>query len=154
MWRWGSCDLRGRGGSWVLGSGSRRAQQSLVLLLLEAQPVLSAHMLGSRRLGGEPALDRLAQERLAFEPEREADLAEVQPVRVEQLAQGGETLQLRRAIQAVAGAGAIGLDEPDALDIAQHPRRPAGRGGRLVDRQRIDACDRHLPDLITSVSRF
>ena len=29
------------------------------------------------------------------------------------------------------------LDEPDALHVAQHPGRPSGRRGRLVDRERI-----------------
>ena len=56
---------------------------------------------------------------------------------VEQLAQGAQPLQLGRAVEAVAGRGAGGLDQPDALDVAQHARRPAGGLRRLVDRQGV-----------------
>ena len=41
------------------------------------------------------------------------------------------------AVEAVAGARALGLDQPDALDVAQHARRPAGGLRGLVDGQSV-----------------
>ena len=55
----------------------------------------------------------------------------------EQLAQGAQPLQLAGTVEAVAGVRALGLDEPDALDVAQHARRPAGRLRRFVDREGV-----------------
>ena len=36
-----------------------------------------------------------------------------------------------------AATGATWLDQPDTLDVAQHPRAPARRLGGLVNRQRV-----------------
>jgi hypothetical protein len=58
-------------------------------------------------------------------------------VPLEQLAQRAQALQLGRAEQAVAAAGALGLHEPDALDVAQHPRGPTRDPCGLVDRQGV-----------------
>ena len=67
----------------------------------------------------------------------EGDVGQPQLVPLEQLAQRAQALQLGRAVEAVARAGARRLDQPDALDVAQHARRPAGRLCGLVDRQGV-----------------
>ena len=90
-------------------------------------------------LGGrlEPAVDGAAQLGVGAQAQRERDVGEAELVALEQLAQRAQALQLGGAVEPVAGAGALGLDEPDALDVAQHARRPAGRLRGLVDRQGV-----------------
>ena len=51
-----------------------------------------------------------------------------------------QALELSRAVEAVSRAGALGLDEPDTLDVAQHARRPTGRLRRLMDGERAFHC--------------
>ena len=73
--------------------------------------------------------------RLAAQPQREADVAELDAVRLEQRAQGAQPLELRRAVEPVARGGPRRLHEAELLDVAQHPRRPPGGRRGLVDRQ-------------------
>src|SRR6185437_3232606 len=135
-------------------SGLRGSKQALVLLLLEAQPVGGADVRWAGRLGGQPLLDRRAHLWIPLEPQREAHLAEVKPLLVQQFAQGAQALQLGGSVEPISGARAAWLDKPDALYVAQHARRPAGRLGRLVDCQRSNGRSLHCPDLITTMSRL
>src|SRR5262245_7602360 len=115
------------------GSGEKAG----VLVLLVAQPVVGGHVLRPGRGGGQPALDRPRETAVVAQPAGEPDLAKGDAVAVEQLAQGAQALQLARPVEAVAGRRAARLDEADALDVAQHPRRPAGGRRGLVDRERV-----------------
>ena len=91
----------------------RVGEKPLVLLLLPAQPVAGRDVLGTRGLGLEPRVDRVAQRRLAAQAQREADVAEADVVEaVEQLAQGAQPLELRGAVEAVAGAERRGSTSP------------------------------------------
>jgi hypothetical protein len=56
---------------------------------------------------------------------------------LEQVAQRAQALELARSVEAVAGRRARRDHEARLLDIAQHPRRPAGRRGRLVHGQGV-----------------
>ena len=108
-----------------------------------ASPARSAASRGAERRRGAAASASsqasvgLAQRRLAAQAQREGEVGEPDVVLVQQLAQRAQALELGRPVEAVAGRRAGGLDEPDALDVAQHARRPAGRLRRLVDRQRV-----------------
>ena len=55
---------------------------------------------------------------------------------------GLQPLELRGAVQPVAGCRARRLHETELLDVAQHPRRPPGGRRGLVDRQ---GCHRRQP---------
>ena len=79
---------------------------------------------------------------VAAQPQGEGEVGEPDVVLGEQLAQGAQALQLGRAVEAVAGLRARGLDEPDALDVAQHARRPARGLRRLVDREGVHPGDK------------
>ena len=117
--------------------GGDRGEQSFVLLLLEAQPVRGGHLVGALGLGFQPGLGRAPQTGLLAQAPRERDVGEADVVLGEQLAQRAQALQLGGTVEAVAGRGAGGLDEPHTLYVAQHARRPTGRLRRLVDRERI-----------------
>ena len=69
---------------------------------------------------------------------------------LEQLAQGAQALELLRAVEAVAGGRAAGLDQPDALDVAQHPgdQPVVSAASWMVSA----SCDAH--NLTKVVSRF
>ncbi len=87
---------------------------------------------------------------LAAQAQREADVAEAEVVVAEQLRSVRRRCSSAGAVEAVAGGGALGLDQPVALDVAQHPRRPARRlGASWMVRASVNA-----PNLTTVVSRF
>src|SRR3954470_13979962 len=143
---WGSV----RVGSSALG-GFGELQQALVLLLLPAQPVALADALGTLRRGLEPGVDRLAHPLVVAQPLGERDVGEGAVEPGQQLAQGPETLQLARSEHAVARVGPVRLDQPDALQVAEHSGRPAGRLGRLVDGESVG----HRPTNLSKIlSRF
>ena len=54
-----------------------------------------------------------------------------------QLAEGAQALELLRPEEPVAGVGAARGHEADALHVAEHPWRPAGRLRGLVDGQGV-----------------
>ena len=68
-----------------------------------------------------------AQRRLGAQAPREAQLGEAEAEAVEQLAQRPQALQLLGAVEAVAAGRAAQREQSGALDVAKHPRRPAGR---------------------------
>src|SRR6478609_5374102 len=112
-------------------------QQLLMLGLLEAQPVVVLDVVGPASLAGEPAGYGLAKLLIALDPRGERHVGEPELEPVEQLLQRPQALQLGRPVQAVARRGAPRADEPRALHVAEHSRRPAGRLRRLVDRQTV-----------------
>src|SRR4051794_5070622 len=138
---------------WGLGclSGFGECEQALVLLLLPAQPVALADALGALRRGFEPGVDGLAHPRVVAQALGERDVRERAVEPGQQLAQGAQALQLARSEHAVARVGPVRLDQPDALQVAEHSRRPASGLGRLVDRQSVG----HSPaNLSKTLSRF
>src|SRR5262249_38849401 len=60
---------------------------------------------------------------------------------------GPKLVHLEQPVDAVAAPCPAGNDERGPLEVAQHPRRPAGSGGGSSDRQSV-----HRRDLNTSVS--
>ena len=121
----------------VLVRRRRRGEQALVLLLLPAQPVARLDALGAGAGASSQRVGRLAHPRLVAQPLGERDVREAAVEPGQQLAQGAQALQLARSEDAVARGRARRLDQPDALDVAEHSRRPAGGLGRLVDRQAV-----------------
>src|SRR3954470_7554389 len=131
------------------GFGGR--EQALVLLLLPAQPVALPYALGALRRSLEPAVDRLAHPLVVAQPLGERHVGEGAVEPGQQLAQGPETLQLARSEHAIARVGPVRLDEPDALQVAEHSGRPAGGLGRLVDGESVG----HRPTNLSKIlSRF
>ena len=94
-------------------------------------------VLGTARLRFEPRVDARRELVVAAQALREADVAEADVEARHELAQRPQALELGGPVQAVAGARALGLDEPGALDVAQHPRRPVRGLRSLVDRQGV-----------------
>jgi hypothetical protein len=123
----------------LLDSGQLRGsgQQLLVLVLLPAQPVAGGHLVGTLGLGLEPRLHRTAHVVVAAQAKREADVPEAELVLGEQLAKGPQALELGGPVEPVARRRARRIDQADALDVAEHPRRPARGLGSLVDGQRV-----------------
>src|SRR4051812_10241378 len=137
----------------VSSGGVGQSQQALVLLLLPAQPVAGTHALWAlcRRL--EPGVDRLAHPLVLAQPLGERHVREGALEPGQQLAQCAQALQLARSEDAVARVGPVRLDQPDALEVAEHSRRPAGRLSRFVDGQAVG--HRSIGgNLSTIVSRF
>src|SRR3954469_22229508 len=137
----------------VSSGGVGQRQQALVLLLLPAQPVAGTHALWAlcRRL--EPGVDRLAHPLVLAQPLGERHVGEGALEPGQQLAQCAQALQLARSEDAVARVGSVWLDQPDALEVAEHSRRPAGRLSRFVDGQAVG--HRSIGgNLSTIVSRF
>ena len=108
-----------------------------MLLLLPAQPVVGRDARRPRGLGLEPVIDRPRQRRLGAQPPREAQLGEAEAEAVEQLAQRPQALQLLGPVQAISAGRAAQHEQSGPLDVAKHPRRPAGRVCGLVDRERV-----------------
>src|SRR5438876_8054946 len=98
---------------------------------------------------GEPALDGGAERRLAPEPRSEGHVRELELESLPQVAQRAELVQLPKAVEPVAGSGALRHDERRGFEIPQHARRPAGLPRRLSDHERL-----HGDDLISYVSMF
>src|SRR5689334_7785283 len=123
----------------LLGSGQLRGsgQELLVLVLLPQQPVAGGDLGGTLGLGLEPRLHRVAQLVVTAQAEGEADVPEADLVAGEQVAQGAQALELGGAVEPVTRIRPWRLDEPDALDVAQHARRPARGLGGLVDGQGV-----------------
>ena len=122
-----------------------------MLLLLPAQPVVGGNV---RRDGAGSASSHASTAC--------AQLGVAAQAQGEARRRRGRCRARRAARAGCAGAGArpgrrggsrtpsAGLDQPDALDVAQHARRPAGGLRGLVDRQRVH----RRRNLTTVVSRF
>src|SRR5689334_1826698 len=108
-----------------------------MLLLLPAQPVVGRDALGAARGGLEPGVELLAQPLVLAHALGEGHVGKTTVEALEQLAQGAQPLQLTRSEYAIARSGPRRLDQADALQIAQHSRRPAGCLGSLVDGQPV-----------------
>jgi hypothetical protein len=109
----------------------------MVLLLLPAEPVALLHAFRALGRRFEPSVDRLADLLVVAQPLGERHVRERAVEPGQQLAQGAEALQLARAEHAIPRAGPVGLDQADALQVAEHSRRPSGGLGCLVDRQAV-----------------
>ena len=114
-----------------------KGKQLAVLVLLEAQPVARGDVARSYGRGGKPGVDRRSQLGIALEAGGESDVTELELEVGKQLAQGSQPLQLLRTVQPVPTARPIRRHQPDVLDVAEHARRPASRGRRLVNRQAV-----------------
>src|SRR3954452_22491345 len=110
-------------------------EKSLMLLLLVVEPVGRTHVRWPLRLLLEPAGHLVLQIGLGAHALRERDVRRAEPVPVEQLAQRPKALELGRSVDPVARPVAGRLDEADALEVPQHPRRPTGRLSGLVNRE-------------------
>ncbi len=78
--------------------------------------------------------------RRRLEPRRERDVRQGHVEARQQFLERAQPLQLGRSVQPVADVGTGGRHEPGLVDVAQHPGRPAGGPGSLVDRQRLHAA--------------
>ena len=108
----------------------------LVLVLLVGEPVGVRDADRRRRLGLEPGVEVGREGLLPTKAQGEPDVSELEAVRLEQLAQGAQPLQLGRPVEPVARCRSGRFDQTELLDVTQHPRRPT-RGRRcLVDRLR------------------
>src|SRR5205807_3480545 len=96
---------------------------------------------------GEPRVHRIAEPRLAAEARGKRDLAQLDPEAVSELAQRAELVQLAGTVQSVSGRPAARNDEPAGLEVAEHPRRPAGHPRSLGDGVFV-----HERNLTTSLS--
>src|SRR6266480_1322024 len=96
-------------------------QEPLVLALLPVE--------GGQLVTCQPGLYCRSQLRLALEPSCESDVGELHVVAPAELPQGAELIELEEPVQAIAGPIPPGEDEPCALEVAEHPRRPARLGG-------------------------
>src|SRR6188472_141901 len=79
------------------------------------------------------SLDRLAELRLAAEPDDERDVVELDVEAGAQLCQVAQELELRLAVAAVARRAPFRHDEPRGLEVPEHPRRPPGAPRSLAD---------------------
>src|SRR5689334_6378308 len=84
---------------------------------------------------GEPVVDGTPQLGLTAQPRREHEVGDLEIECPPQLGERPELVQLPEAVTPVAGRGAARDDEPEALEIAEHPRRPARVRPRLPDLQ-------------------
>src|SRR2546423_4633468 len=123
--------------SWEFSCGD--AEQTLVLLLLPAQPVIGGDALRAPRGGLEPSVHSSAQLLVLAHALGEGHVREAAVEAGEQLPQRAQPLELLGAELAVAGPGPRWMNQTDALQIAQHARRPACGLRSLVDRQPIHA---------------
>ena len=118
-----------------------------------ASPAPSAASRRARRSPGAPARSRTTRRPparsvgLGAQAPREAQLGEPELEARQQLAQRPQALQLLGAVEPVAAGRAAQREQSGALDVAKHPRRPAGRLRGLVDRQRLHRRARTLPQL-------
>ncbi|CAB5035290.1 unannotated protein [freshwater metagenome] len=104
-----------------------------MLLLLPAQPFISRYGFGALRLSFQPTINRPTKWFVTAQSQREGDVSEANLVFSQQLSQRAQPLQLAGTVLAVAGLGAGRLNQADALDVAQHSRRPTGRLRGFVD---------------------
>lgn len=85
----------------------------------------------------EPVVDGPGDLRIGTHPQLEDDISDAEPVRVDQFPQLLQAIDLTRAVLPVTTRTAQGGDEAGLLEIAQHPLRPTGRCGRLLNGQRL-----------------
>src|SRR5205823_7608814 len=90
----------------------------------------------------EPAVDRPAKLRLAPEPCGEHEIRDLEAEPPAELGERLELVQLAEAVEPVAGGGAGRDDEAEALEVAEHARRPRRALCRLAHLQGI-----HSPTL-------
>ena len=83
----------------------------------------------------EPVVDGPGELRVGPHPQFERDLGDADAVRVDELAQLLQPLDLPGTVVPVAPRRAQGGDEAGLLEVAQHPLRPSGRVGCLLDGQ-------------------
>src|SRR5581483_371545 len=117
-------------------------QQPLVLALLPLDP---REVVGPR----EPAVDGPAELGLAPETGGEDDVRDGEVEPAAELGEPAQLVQLAQPVEAVAGRGAPRDDEPEPLEVAEHPRRPAAAPPCLGDRELV-----HGRNLTTIVSGF
>ena len=86
---------------------------------------------------------------LAPEARGEGDVGDLDAKAPPELRERAQLVQLAQSVEPVPGAAPARDDEPSPLEVAQHPRRPAGPAGRLADGDRL-----HAANLNTSVSRL
>ena len=125
-------------GRWVRPAQAAASSRSCLSCSKRSQS-LGLHMLGAAGLGLQPALHRVAQVSFARHPAREGDVRQRDVEPRQQLLERAQALQLTGAVEPVAGGGARRRHQPGLLDIAEHPRRPAGRRRGFVDRQGLHA---------------
>src|SRR5262245_2153780 len=117
-------------------------QQPLVLALLPLDP---REVVGA----GEPAVDGPAELRLAPEPRREDEVGDLEAEPRAEVGERPELVQLAEPVLPVSLRGPGRDDEAEALQVAEHARRPARARRRLGDLQPV-----HEPKINTLVSRF
>src|SRR3954468_15465354 len=137
----------------LASGGVGKCEQTLLLLLLPAQPVTLLDALGTLCGRFEPGVDRLAHPLFLAQPLGERDVRERAVEPGQQLAQGPETLQLARSEHAIARVCPVRLDQPDALQVAEHSRRPTGGLGRLVDSQAVGHPTGNLSTIVSRLER-
>jgi len=74
---------------------------------------------------------------LAAKPGCERDLGDAEPEAPPQVGERAQLVQLPQPVVPVAGAAARGNDDAGTLQVAEHPRRPAGLLGRGGDVQLV-----------------
>ncbi len=106
----------------------------------------------------EPVVNGSGELGIGPDPQFERDIGDAEVVPVDQVAQPLEPLDLARAVTAMAARTAKGGDQACLFEVAQHPLRPAGRLGGLLNRQVSRDCARGLHDscrtLTTIVSDY
>ena len=117
-----------------------------MLALLPFDPVRFARTLGGHGGAGEPVLDGGTQPCIAPQADDERDVVELDVEALPKLREPAEKRELLRLVPAVAGGAPRGDDEPGRLEVAEHPRRPAGLRGSLAD-----GVGGHFPTNLTTV---
>ena len=85
----------------------------------------------------EPGVDRRAKRGVTPEPCSEDDVRQLDPEPAEQVSEGAELVHVAEAVLAVPARRALRRHKPVALDVAEHPRRPARLLRRPADREVI-----------------
>ena len=104
-------------------------EQPLVLALLPVE--------GGELCPGEPCLNSRLQSRLVLEPDHERELVDADAEPAAKIGEGPELIELEQPLLAVAARTPGRNDDAGALQVAEHPRRPAGSCGGLADGQRL-----------------
>src|SRR5437763_12562501 len=104
------------------GSSCGDAEQTLVLLLLPAQPVIRGDALRAPRCVLEPRVHSLLEPLVLAHALGEGHVREAAIEAVQELSQRAQQLELLGTEGAIAGPGPRRLDQADALEVAQHSR--------------------------------